>query len=897
MENLETVIRPGTTRGLDFVTLEELRKRTGVNPDEVLKWALAEMLCNSLDTDATQIRISVEVDEGFYTLAISDNGSKKLSVEEIRLILDFENKASSKRGLLRVSRGYLGNALKCVFGYSYALAESKGINPPGILVTSGNNEYRISLKPDRVKEVINSSIDNSVRHDDGFNMFTVKFPTDVTSTPEVSSEYASTLKDLVFATSIVNPTRKIHYSYVNSIHGWIDEEIFGWTEKTKSIRQETSVLWYTRKQFVFLSEDFVRARPETQFKEFVSIFRGFTAKKVIREILQKLNGNVNHDCQNISGVQFFPVTPMRDLPKRDIERLHDIMKGLAKPISKRSIPKVLGFVSEEQFDKIRERNGWPRLRYTVMKERNAIGLQMEYHIDFPFLIELAVFDRKPKDHDGLKVYQCVNFMASSQHVFSGCFNISYRLGRVGINQDSPVTVIAHLVCPVLEWLNYGKSTLGMDSAIRFLMEKAFDKILPIPKQPRVYRMPPPHRPLSWIPHGSIGNVDYEERLKSFANEIIHINNQRTSKIKYSSRGWSYLLEGLGKIHKGEFTASQKAINDCRKLGFLPIDFVAQDQDQTRHFKGIHIASEPEAQLSQLQQDITDMLKHLPSKTTDYWISEEYYIMMCVEKGDLINLFKPVCDQYHIPIVSSKGWAPILLRSHIAKLSQKAEAQGLKPVLLLFYDHDKAGLKITKTFRKNLRDCERGTGWSPEGLIIERFGLNAEDIEKYGLMWIENVRTGSGRTLSDYDPYVVEYGRRKCESNALFKNDETLKAGEEICRRAIEKYYGEDALERFRRKEEASKEKLKDVYNDSVWKSVKESLDKLIEQLTSTEKDEEPREIEVEKETAVFVDNKYYGLCPRCQTQFNYNAEDYGKQVRCRGCHLLMRLQFKEREVE
>lgn len=439
--------------------------------------------------------------------------------------------------------------------------------------------------------------------------------------------------------------------------------------------------------------------------------------------------------------------------------------------------------------------------------------------------------------------------------------------------------------------------MNRNTSISSTMEKAFDKVLPIPKTPRVYRMPPPHRPLSWIPHGSIGNVDYEERLKSFANEIIYINNQRTSKIKYSSRGWSYLLEGLAKIHKGEFNASQKAINDCRKLGFLPIDFVAQDQDQTRHFKGIHIASEPEAQLSQLQQDIADMLRHLPSKTTDYWIGEEYYVMMCVEKGDLINLFKPVCDQYHIPIVSSKGWAPILLRSHIAKLSQKAEAQGLKPVLLLFYDHDKAGLKITKTFRKNLRDCERGTGWSPEGLIIERFGLNAEDIEKYGLMWIENVRTGSGRTLSDYDPYVLEYGRRKCESNALFKNDETLKAGEEICRRAIEKYYGEDALERFRRREEASKEKLKDVYDDSVWESVKESLDKLIEQLASTEKDEEPREVEVEKETAVFVDNKYYGLCPRCRTQFNYTERDYGKQVRCRGCHLLMRLQFKEREVE
>jgi hypothetical protein len=43
---LRGVIRPGMRRGLDFVILEELRKRTGITPQEVLKFALAEMLCN-----------------------------------------------------------------------------------------------------------------------------------------------------------------------------------------------------------------------------------------------------------------------------------------------------------------------------------------------------------------------------------------------------------------------------------------------------------------------------------------------------------------------------------------------------------------------------------------------------------------------------------------------------------------------------------------------------------------------------------------------------------------------------------------------------------------------------------------------------------------------------------
>jgi len=422
-----------------------------------------------------------------------------------------------------------------------------------------------------------------------------------------------------------------------------------------------------------------------------------------------------------------------------------------------------------------------------------------------------------------------------------------------------------------------------------VMKSVMCQVLPIPKQPRAYRMPPPRRPLSWVPHGSIGNYNYEERLEKFANELLIINNQKTSEIKYSSRGWSYLLEGLGKIHKGEFAACQKAINDSRKLGFLPIDFVAKDQDQTRHFKGIHVACEPEVQLSQLKQDVEDMLRDLPSKTTDYWIGEEYYLMMCVEKGDLINLFKPTCDQYHVPIVSSKGWAPILLRSHIAKLSKYAEAQGLKPVLLLFYDHDPAGLKISETFRKNLEDCERGTNWSPENLIIERFGLNAEDIEQYGLMWIENLRTCSGRTSQDYN-YIRKYGQRKCEANALFKNDETLKTGQNICRKAIEKYYEENAIERFKKKEEDSKERLKDVYNDPVWKNVNESLDQLVGHLGSVEKaEEQPKDLAVEKETVVFIDNKLYGLCPKCHTQFDYSKKDYGRLVRCRRCHLLMRL--------
>lgn len=445
---LGDVIRPGTTRGLDFVILDELRKRTGVNSDSVLKFAMGEMLCNALDKDSTEIDVNLQGEGNFSCLSVGDNGSKKLSLKEIKLILDFENKASSKRGFLRVSRGYLGNALKCIFGYSYALAESKGFNPPDILVKAANCEYTIALKPDKVREVINSKIVARNRKDDGFTTFIVKFPKD-----DVGLGCgASTLKDIVLATSMVNPMRNISYD----IFG-VEKGTLGSVEGGKPLRQETSVLWYTEKQFQSLYEDFLRARPETQLKEFIALFRGFTSKKVIGEILQKLNAG-NHDSAGNSAVQFFPATPIKDLSKQQVTQLFAAMKSKAKPIAKRSIPSVLGIVGEKSFEKLRQQREWEKLKYVMIPSLRIESAPFD-HVEFPYLIELAVFDRKKDDQEGLKVYQCVNFMASMEDIFSRIFNINYRLGRVGITRDMPVTVVAHLICPVLKWLNYGKSGL------------------------------------------------------------------------------------------------------------------------------------------------------------------------------------------------------------------------------------------------------------------------------------------------------------------------------------------------------------------------------------------------------------------------------------------------------
>jgi len=430
-------------------------------------------------------------------------------------------------------------------------------------------------------------------------------------------------------------------------------------------------------------------------------------------------------------------------------------------------------------------------------------------------------------------------------------------------------------------------------SIRSSLEIALNRVLPIPRVPRVYQAPVPLRPLSWVPHGRLGNPLYELKLEKFAHEILTLDSRRTHPVKYSTRGWCYLLEGLQKIDKGEFDACQGAITDCRKIGLLPMDFIAEDQDETRRFQGIFWASAPAECLRSIKQEVLEFLTNLHLYTTDYFKGEEYYLMMCVEKGDLLSLFRPICRRYRVPIVSSKGWYPLSIRSAAAKLSQKAEFDGLTPTLLVFYDHDPAGLKISSCFRKNFEDCSRGTGWKPDNLIIDRFGLNKEQIDSHNLTWIENLKTGSGRESSD-EEYIAKFGRRKCESNALFRDDNTLKVGEEICGRAIEKYYGNDALERFKRKEEQSKGKLKLVYDNPIWGQFYSEVDRLINFFEGGAATKEKRKevYDTEKEIEVVLDNEYYGECPKCLESFNYSEKDEGRLVRCRNCLQLMRLRLQ-----
>jgi len=324
-----------------------------------------------------------------------------------------------------------------------------------------------------------------------------------------------------------------------------------------------------------------------------------------------------------------------------------------------------------------------------------------------------------------------------------------------------------------------------------------------------------------------------EEFSEFVKDL-----SRTIGFRVSSRGWAYILEQKRYINKDEFDKVTNAINKCRKKGYLPIDFTAEES--ARQFLGVE---QPDTNniVDDFGMWLRGSLNAAEHYTPDWWDGEKYYIQMVVEKIDLVTLFEPVCKEYHIPIANSKGWSSMLQRAEYARRFAEARDKGMKCVLLYCGDHDPDGLRISEFIRKNLDDLkdivwqDGVRGFDPYNLKIDRFGLNYDFIEENNFTWIDNLTTGSGKNLaSPYHknyrmPYVQKYlstiGERKCEANAIIV---LPRVARNLVREAIENYLGPEAKNRFKAKRQAVKDELETFLDGTGSRSLIEQVFKNIE---------------------------------------------------------------------
>jgi len=281
-----------------------------------------------------------------------------------------------------------------------------------------------------------------------------------------------------------------------------------------------------------------------------------------------------------------------------------------------------------------------------------------------------------------------------------------------------------------------------------------------------------------------------------------------------------LLEGARVIDKGEFDACERLITCCRKDGNLPLDICAEDGK--RAVDGVEDLDEPD-----VETRAEDLFRYVQNAHSHYepisfWDDLDVYVEMAVEKSDLKSLFLRITQPFHIPIQNAGGWGDLNLRAGMMRRFSEWEAKGKQCVLLYCGDHDPGGLRISDFLRSNIAELAKAVEWSPDNLIIDRFGLDCEFIEANGLTWIDNLETSSGRNLADpkhpdhFKPYVQSYlkrfGARKVEANALVARPN---AGRELCRQAILRYLPEAAIAGYRHRIAAERAKLRQAIVERI----------------------------------------------------------------------------------
>jgi hypothetical protein len=189
--------------------------------------------------------------------------------------------------------------------------------------------------------------------------------------------------------------------------------------------------------------------------------------------------------------------------------------------------------------------------------------------------------------------------------------------------------------------------------------------------------------------------------------------------------------------------------------------------------------------------------------------------MWVEKIDLKSLFSDICKRYTIPLINIRGRTCLNSRAGTMRRFLQRERQGKTCVLLYCGDHDPSGLQISDAIHSDMESMTGATGYSPDALIIDRFGLNFDFIKRQRLSWTDNLITSSGEDLAnpkhnDHNkPYVRDYIRkfrvRKVEANALVVRPE---AGRRLCLNAIRRYIPDDLLSDFEARREVAREEAR-----------------------------------------------------------------------------------------
>jgi hypothetical protein len=430
------------SRLAEFCSVKELVAQTGHAPEEWPLVVAKEIIDNALDAceeAETAPEIGIAVSTGRGEIVIADNGPG-LPVETLGNVLDYTIRVSSREAYASPSRGQQGNALKCIIAMPFALDGTRGTT----VIESHGHAHRIVFEMDPVRrepkvlrEIVPSDVQTGTRA-------TVLWPDKACDLLEAAKDrFVQMVSD--FAT--FNPHLTIRARW----DGWdfldrpaTDREWHKWRTC-----DPTSAHWYSVEQFerymaAHIARDQDQGRSGRTTRDFIAELRGLARSGKQKTVLAE------------TGASGVPLARFFAGGRGAIAGLLAMCQRHTKPVK----PEDLGLIGA---DHLMENCSAAGAAVESFKYRKHLGTT---RAGLPYVIETA-FAYCPGGA-GRRLISGVNFSIGIGSPFE-------RLGpwdgllsaaaRQHINHNDPVVLVAHYVCPSVEFADRGKGTLALPTEV------------------------------------------------------------------------------------------------------------------------------------------------------------------------------------------------------------------------------------------------------------------------------------------------------------------------------------------------------------------------------------------------------------------------------------------------
>jgi hypothetical protein len=707
-----------TSRLMEFFTEKELVTQIGHAPT---RWPLAllkELIDNALDASESAgtppvVRVIIEPD----AMTVEDDGPG-LPLKVLQRSLDYSVRVSDKSHYVSPTRGQQGNALKCVWAAPFVENGSAG---PVEVVTGGERHVidvtldRIDQKP-QLQHTRAPADEGSVKIGTSIRMHWPKLACYLDGTEghdfyradRLLAAYSTFNRHAAFALVAADDSET---SYPAAEPAW-----FKWRPSWP-----TSPHWYTAERLrgliaAYITEERAGGKPLT-IRDFVAKFHGLTGTAKRKQVA----------AAGLSNAWLRDLVAGDDVDAGAVHRLLSAIQAAARPVK----PKALGVFGEAHLaHKLEGEWGCAPggIRYKAVADE-AGGL--------PFVLELAFGIHGEDDQGDREIVAGVNWSPAIDSPFD---DLPFLLGEMRVDEDDPVTVVAHLAYPQPEFTDRGKGSLDLPPAIAEALEKCVRSVGKLWKkekrladregrlyQQQLDRLRRAKRAKELSLKAAVNRVMEDAYLHASGNKADPANARQ---IMYAARPrvleltggkcWSKSSYFTQKLLPGfieanpELTADWDVVFDARGRLIEPHTGRRIDLGtlEVRRYIGGWVAAAPD------RPAIT-----VPVTYPTHGPANRYRFALFVEKEGFHTLLERhrIADRFDVAIMSTKGMSVTAARRLVDRLSE----QGV--TVLVLRDFDKSGFSIAHTLHTDSHRYQ----FHCQPNVID-MGLRLEDVRAWGL---------------------------------------------------------------------------------------------------------------------------------------------------------------------